>query len=162
MLPPWSAATTQVPAAVALSTLSVTLQGPESTEYVMPSPELALAWSVAEPSRQPNELTGGKVIVCAAFWIVTVVVTGAAAAKRRLPIWFASMVQVPAAVAVSVVPVIVQGPDTTVYEIGSPELALAGNVAEPPIHEKGPIEGKVMVCDPSATWKGCVTRGAAV
>ena len=67
MLPPWSAATTQVPAAVALSTLSVTLQEPESTEYVMPSPELALAWSVAEPPSHANELTAGNVIVCEPF-----------------------------------------------------------------------------------------------
>src|SRR5438132_14237475 len=54
-LPPWSAATMQDPAAVAVSTPPLAAQGPETIPYATARPEVAVADNVAEP---PFQLEG--------------------------------------------------------------------------------------------------------
>src|SRR6267378_4869046 len=61
----------------------------------MPSPELALAASVADPPLQENELTAGNAMLCEARAIWKVWVTLGAAAKFALPSSSALMAQVP-------------------------------------------------------------------
>jgi hypothetical protein len=73
-------------------------------------------------------------------------VTGVAAAQALLPAWLASMVQIPEAINVAVVPETVQM--LVVVEVkatGRPELAVAESASGEPTVCAG-IVGKVMVC----------------
>ena len=137
-LPSWEAVTEQVPAPVAVSVVpEIEQTGGGPTAYVTARPESAVAASVVVA---PSERVAGSVKAIAWATLATEVVwvTEAAGAYVVLPAWAAVTEQVPAASAVSVVPVIEQTdgvPD--VYETGRVELALAASVVVPPTTSAG-------------------------
>ena len=75
------------------------------------APPVALTVNAASP--KVRLVSAAKVIACAAAVALTDCVACGAAPKLILPDWFAVMEHAPAAVAVTVVPVIEQGPDAT-------------------------------------------------
>jgi len=133
LLPAWLASTTHVPTATSVSAVPLTVQTLGVVDVkVTGRPELAVATSTGGAVPRvwlPGEL---KVTVCAAGGAAETVKdreTVAAAAKVLLPGWLASMMQVPTANSVNVVPLTVQ----TLAMVDAkptvrPELAVAASV----------------------------------
>ena len=162
-MPACDAVIEQVPAAIKVAVVPLTVQMLVVVEAKETAkPELAVAESV---SCVPTVCVPGlaKVMVCAVCAALTVKLCGtmAAAAYVLLPACVASMVQVPAAMKLAVVPLIVQTLAVVeAKETGSPEVAVADSVSGVPT-VCGPGLAKVIVCASPLTVKLCGTVAAA-
>ena len=86
-----------------------------------------------------------------------------AAAKFALPGWSAARTIVPPPVTVRVLPLTVPGPDTTLNNTGSPDVAVAVSVIGATPKATGEEGcGKVMVCGSLATWKVAVAVAGGI
>ena len=162
-MPAWLATMVQVPAATSVSVVPLTVQVLGVVELkVTARPELALAASGGGGVPRvwlPGE---AKVMVCDAFATVMTRDTVTAAAKMLLPAWLASMMQVPAATSVSVVPLAEQVLGVVEAKLtGRPELELATNAAGALPSVWLPGEAKVMVCAAAEIVKTRDTVAAA-
>jgi hypothetical protein len=103
-----------VPAASGVTVLPLTLQTVDEVANVTALPEPPpVAESVNGASVASFPASAANWIACGALAMSTDPVTCAAALYRLSPAWFAATTQVPAALAVSVLPLIEHGPETT-------------------------------------------------
>ena len=123
----------QVPAAIALTLAPETLQMPGV--MLVKVTELPDAPPVATSAAMPPTIaTGGapKLTVCAALPMVMLNVACGAGLKEAFPAWSAAIVQMPAAMPVTMFPTTVQIPVVRLlYAAGKPELAVAETVPVP-------------------------------
>jgi hypothetical protein len=129
-LPDWLAVMAQVPADKTVATFPETLHTDRVVEVnVTVNPELAVAFSVIGDPGRVTELRRPNVIVCACRpddMIVKLCATGVAAAHVELPNWLATMVQVPADIAVTAFPEMAHIDGVVEVKVmASPELAVA-------------------------------------
>src|SRR5713101_8243971 len=160
LFPPWDAVIVPLPAAVRVTVLPETVQLPVAAKLTA-RPEEAVAAMVNGGSLAVLSASGLNVIVWSPFAMLNVRATSDAGLKLLFPPWDAVIVQLPAAVRVTVLPETVQLP-VAAKLTARPEEAVAVTVNGGSLAVLSPSGLNVIVWSAFAIVNVCGTSGAAL